>query len=295
MRDLYFQFVRARHQAWLHRMEGAEPPWSDDPIVQTRKFTNVFRILDRGTQFVAKDLLYSESAISFNDALMRCFLYRYTNRPEPWIYFRKLVGRYPLTIDLSGQLQHVWYQYKADGNPMFGNAFKMFVGAENKGKDRLTWVLDLTRDVFSDPKFSDKFLKMQPYSDRMTWLETIPRCANFMGMQILTDIGYSHWIQANEDQFIIPGPGALIGARHISLDTGPITTIYQLRDHWRNSEDEVILPGIWRIPSLMDIQNTLCEFGKYMRWREQPIRSKPYTGIGKLPEPFYPPHWKGTE
>lgn len=60
----------------------------------------------------------------------------------------------------------------------------------------------------------------------------------------------------------------------------------------------VTLPdgSIW-YPSLMDVQNTLCEFGKYVKHmgRGGNDTKKPYKGSGSTPLPVYPAHWKGTE
>lgn len=45
----FWQFVRDRHDIYLKREAGEPPPWTDDPILSTRRFTNVVRELDRGT------------------------------------------------------------------------------------------------------------------------------------------------------------------------------------------------------------------------------------------------------
>jgi hypothetical protein len=46
------KFMKARHAIFLARREGANPPWTRDPILQTYKFTNVYRELDRVTVWV---------------------------------------------------------------------------------------------------------------------------------------------------------------------------------------------------------------------------------------------------
>lgn len=81
MNTVYHDFVVARHQIWEKRQLGLPAPWATDPLLNTRKFTNVFRVLDAGTQFVIRELFPDTT---YQTALMRAFLYRYTNRPEPW-------------------------------------------------------------------------------------------------------------------------------------------------------------------------------------------------------------------
>ena len=52
MVELYQHMVRERHQIWLARQNGATYPWTSDPVLANRKFTNMFRVLDPGSQFV---------------------------------------------------------------------------------------------------------------------------------------------------------------------------------------------------------------------------------------------------
>jgi hypothetical protein len=48
-----------------------------------------------------------------------------------------------------------------------------------------------------------------------------------------------------------------------------------------------------RVPSWMDVQNTLCEFSKWVRFSEKPLPGKPYRPAhpGPQPAPLLPQHW----
>ena len=43
----------------------------------------------------------------------------------------------------------------------------------------------------------------------------------------------------------------------------------------------------------MDVQNTLCEFSKYVRFQSKPIPTKQYVPAhpGPQPPPVLPKHW----
>jgi hypothetical protein len=283
MIETYRRFVIERHRIWERRQLGLPGPWTTDPVLATRKFCNVFRVLDAGSQFLVGELL---PATDFHTALMRCFLYRYTNRPEPWVAFKGRVGHYPSPEDLTdGSLLDFWRVYRAEGGAVFGNAYKMFSGLENRGTDRLTWAVELARTYFADDIFTDTFAMQRAQADRARLLQTIPRCAGFMSMQILTDIGYSEHVQADENEFIIPGPGARAGAAHIAPERDAEDLIRELTYYWAGGP--AFLYG--RPPSLMDVQNTLCEFSKYVKYKPS---TTPYTGSGPLPEPILPTHWR---
>ena len=107
----FLTFVEARHEAWLNRQAGKPGPWTDEPIVQTRKFTNVFRILDHGTQFIMTDLI--EDGLSDRDMLMRLFLYRHTGRTEVWRHLLVDMGCYPTVDDLTDVLES-WQAYRGE-------------------------------------------------------------------------------------------------------------------------------------------------------------------------------------
>lgn len=293
--ELYLRFVEERHHVWRRRMLDPDAaPWTGDRVIATKKFTNVYRVLDHGSQFVVRELLYSDSPAP-EDALARVFLYRYTNTPRPWEAFKEDFGRYPLRADLEpdGALSQFWQDYKAGGNPIFGSAYKMFVGQENRGLDRLTWVLQHGwRAVgYEGDNIVDRFLEADGPAAKHAVLKTVPRCADFMGLQVLTDWGY-YDPTYDENVFVVAGPGSTLGAKEIDPDARPYDMIMWAHEQVLSRPYSPLL-GV-RPPSWMDVQNTLCEFSKYVRyWRAapKPTQYRP-AHPGVQPPPFLPPHWR---
>lgn len=292
--NTYVRFVKERHRIWERRQQGGDPgqPLTLDPVLRAKKFTNVYRILDVGTQFVCEELLESATP---EERLVRAFLYRYTNRPEPWVAFREEFGRYPTRADLHETLPEFWLDYKLAGNPIFGNAYRMFVGQENAGEDRLSWMLRTAQNAvgYGHDQIVDDFLEADPSAEaRLAILKRVPRCANFMGMQIVTDFGYldPHY---DEDEYVVAGPGSTKGAREIDRSCRPVEMIHICHLHLSRMANPVLLVG--RTPSLMDVQNTLCEFSKYVRYLRLGVPDRPYRPAhpGPQPRPWLPPHWRG--
>ncbi|TXH55942.1 MAG: hypothetical protein E6Q97_07670, partial [Desulfurellales bacterium] len=54
--DDFWNWVNERHAIHLRRYAGEEPPWTNDPVLQQFRFTEVFRELDRGTRVCWKML-----------------------------------------------------------------------------------------------------------------------------------------------------------------------------------------------------------------------------------------------
>jgi hypothetical protein len=293
----YLDFVNERHRVYERRLAGEPGPWTNDLVLRDHKFTNVYRVLDFGSQFLLRELLLEDEHMDSGVVLMRCFLYRYTNRPEPWLAFHEEFGRYPVREDLERNLPDLWREYRAGGNPVFGNAFKMFSGAENKGTDRLTWVTGLTNRYFGfgPDDVTYAFLTAKTASEKLAVLKTIPRCADFMAMQILTDWGY--WApDYNENDFVVAGPGARLGAKIIWPETRKPEQVIAIARRAVLAEEDCPRLGE-RPPSLMDIQNTLCEFSKYVRYLGLPRKRhewKPAHDV-KLPTPTLPKHWPDAQ
>lgn len=294
----YLDFVCERHKIWGHRQSGHEQPWTKDPILATKKFTNVYRVLDAGSQFLVKMMHADADQTTPEDVLLRAFIYRYTNRPEPYQAFHEEFGRYPLRTDLERNLPDLWRDYHAAGNPIFGSAYKMFVGQENRGLDRLSWVLGLTAASFGGgpADITEDFLVAGSPEERIFALRKAPRCAGFMSMQILTDWGY--WSPTHdENAYVVPGPGAVVGARAIGMEAQSAITWARSALLWRDDQPVLFTGKGLRAPSLMDIQNTFCEFGKYARYLTKPLPPKQYRPAhpGPQPAPFLPPHWQGEK
>lgn len=297
----FLGYVEARHQVWEARQAGLPQPWTDEPIVASRKFTNVFRILDPGTQFIMTDLL--EDDPSERDLLMRLFLYRHTGRTEVWEYARVMMGQYPTTEDLDDLLE-VWRDYRGEGKgrPVFTGAYLVFPQSATPGTDKLESIINLTARLFCEGRFPDgdivpDFLASTTQAERFATLRRNKGVADFMSMQILTDWGYTpHSGVDREDEFVVPGPGARKGAAALDPGRKAEDVLRWAVDSIRNSEScpTLDVPGSKpRVPSYMDVQNTLCEFSKYVRYASKPLPNKPYQPAHPGPQdpPVLPEHW----
>jgi hypothetical protein len=287
----FTDFVTERHRIWEQRQAGLPQPWTADPILERKKFTSVFRILDPGTQFIMTDLIDPE--IGPRDQLMRLFLYRHTGRVEAWEYLALVGSGYPLVDDLF-EPREVWSAYRAQGNPLFTNAYLVFPQSTVPGTDKLSSIIDLTSRLFSPSSPQDvvpDFLAASSQAERFAVLRRNKGVADFMSMQILTDWGYTpHAGEDRENEFVVCGPGAVKGAATIDPRSRPLDV-----HRW-------VTNALWasggptlgdRLPSYMDTQNTLCEFSKYVRWEAKGVTGKPYRAAhpGPQPVPVLPKHW----
>ncbi len=57
--DAYWRFATERQAVFFRRLERQPPPWTNDPVLRRFKFTNAYRILDRVSQYLVRNVMYS--------------------------------------------------------------------------------------------------------------------------------------------------------------------------------------------------------------------------------------------
>lgn len=288
----YLAFVEERHRVWELRQQGAPQPWTNDPVLASVKFTNVFRILDPGTQFIMTDLVQGDPGD--RDMLMRVFLYRHTGRIDAWQYARIQQGQYPIVELLTTEqgTRRAWHQYRDSGTgKIFTNAYLVFPQSHTRGTDKLDSIVDLAKRLFapdSDEDVVPEFLDAGTQVERFEVLRRNKGVGDFMAMQVLTDWGYLGSTDL-EDEFVVPGPGAKRGLAALGLPSSEEAVRF-VQGMIHLSPGCPTLQG--RKPSLMDVQNTLCEFGKYERALTRPVgRAYSPAHPGSQPDPVLPEYW----
>src|SRR5579863_252995 len=74
--DLYWYFAAERQATLNRRVEGTAPPWTDDPILQTFKFCNVYRAADRVSQYMIREVACNIEAVEPVDRLFQIVAFR---------------------------------------------------------------------------------------------------------------------------------------------------------------------------------------------------------------------------
>jgi hypothetical protein len=282
----FLRFVEERHRIWEARQTGAPQPWTEDAVLAQRKFTNVFRLLDPGSQFVITDLY--EDGLDPADYLFRCFLYRNTNLPRAWRALRAALGRYPVLVDLP-RVREFWVNYsEGQGEQLFSGAYKIYPQSLVRGTNKVETIVDFVRFMFVDRELAGEFLVADSTEARFRVLRHNKGMGDFMSMQILTDFGYG--TDFHENDFVAPGPGAINGAKLLGIPPGDA-----LKWAWETLGEIPSPPVIFGSHRLskMDVQNCLCEFYKYAKFVRKSHEKQPYLPANPgVPLPAKRPrHW----
>ena len=85
----FFYWINERHQIYINRWEKNLPkPWTEDPIFQQYKFTNVFRQLDRVTKEYTRLVNNPTMRKDPHLLMLDTILFRMFNLPETYVELR---------------------------------------------------------------------------------------------------------------------------------------------------------------------------------------------------------------
>lgn len=272
----FFAFITERHAIYRRRIEGQKKPWTDDPILQQYKFTNVFRQLDKGTGWLHRLLNSSAKHVPPDMVMWTVCWYRMFNW---WEHAEYWANRKHLPT--SKELEDYILDVKSKGRKVF-TAAHMTTGTPFEAK-HLTYIraceaLWKNRKIFTELCKNDS---MEFVFYRLIKEYLIGR---FVGYEIVCDLAFTRLLDDAKDRLTWAnmGPGAQRGLQRLgfqssSQDDG-VRSMRQLHSLADSFLPEWILNSPCAPFELREIEHSLCEFDKYERVR---------TGAGR-PRQKYP-------
>jgi hypothetical protein len=281
---IYEKMVTERHLIWYRRQTNQQPPWTEDPILTNLKMTNMFRVLDPGSQFVFQ--LSDPDPI---DTIARLVFYRITNLPSTWYAMRAVLGDFPIARDFRLRpevILHTLNEHRAAGNRIFSGAY-IIVPEPGTRNDKAEGAVRLTQRFIEE--YAPAFLTATSQEKRFAVLRSTPGLGPFLSMQILTDWGYLQK-RTPDLSFVIAGPGARRGAAILNPDIPAEQVIQEVYTEW--AVDRLVRLG-GKPLTPMDVQNTMCEWSKYHREIGTPRKKSVYRVAhpGAQPQPILPQWW----
>ena len=82
--DLYWYFAAERQSIFEKKKQGLMAPWTEDKILQEYKFCNSYRVNDRVSQYLLKNVIYNGKKYSDKDMIFRIILFKLFNKESTW-------------------------------------------------------------------------------------------------------------------------------------------------------------------------------------------------------------------
>jgi len=297
--DTYWYFAYERLMMLLRRQAG-NSMLSDDPILGHYKFCNTYRVCDRVTQYLIRNVQYNASW-SDEDVVLRTVLFRLFSWPSTW----EEIGGESLstaTWDKSW-LQSILDARYARGEKLYTHAFILSghdaFGLGKKHKNHLSLVEKM---IFED-KLPRLIIRAGSLEEIYKLLIEYPMIGRFMAYQLAIDLNYSSAINFSESSFVIAGPGALRGIDKCFESIGQYSPeeiiMYMVESQSDNFKRlGYDFPGLYgRKLQAIDCQGLFCELDKYSRVKFPELtsnRKRIKSSYRPSPEPltlFFPPKW----
>lgn len=251
---LFFETMYERQMIWKRRfIDKKEKPWTNNKIFQGSKFTNIYRELDRSSQWQIKNILLDDK-LSLVNLIWKLMVYRFFNNPETFTFEPKGKSIQPSLFGekiKSGlkQAQSVqelisasrwkngipsWEEYDED-------EFSRFIaGIRSSGKNPFTSAYVINSRVAVEYSRDYCYTKVViPYlhdniknliakiktakkpEDIIEYLKSFPTVADFIAHEFYQDFTYIPrytnrvFMRFDQNDFTNVGPGASMGIRLI--------------------------------------------------------------------------------
>lgn len=301
--DLYWYFAWERQNIFWKKLNGEEAPWTDDYILQQYKFCNSYRVNDRVSQYLLKNVIYNENIYEDEDMLFRIILFKLFNKEATWELLVNEFGNITLKEFNFEIYSKVLSEATLKGVKIYNDAY---ISCANKafGYDRKhDNHLALLNKMFNEDKIASKIKACKTMKEAFDIIKSYPLIGNFMAYQLVTDINYSEVVDWREDEFTVAGPGSLRGIKKCFIDTGDMSNEDIIRYMYERQDEEfkrlnLDFKKIGDRPlQLIDCQNIFCELDKYCREKVPELKSnrtkikKKYVSKKEKIEYMYPPKW----
>jgi hypothetical protein len=284
--EAYWKFASERQRIFWRRYRRTpisldlDKPllWTDDPILQMFKFTNTYRVLDRVSQYLLKNVIYTGCTDAGcqahqwpNNTVFRIMFFKLFNRPETWELMCQGLGEEPSlnNWDVS-KYDAILTAAQDRGERIYSNAYMMTAAGSN-GDRRHRMYLKLWDKMFLEDQMADKIMAAPSLEEVYNIIRPYRTMGPFLAMQYAIDINYSEVIDFQETDFIIAGPGARRGILKCFDTTGgmpeaDIIRWVQATQDEQFAARELEFEKIGNRPlQLIDCQSLFCETDKYAR------------------------------
>lgn len=302
--DTYWRFAAERQAIFFARMKESFPPWTSDPILRVHKFTNCYRASDRVSQYLIKNVIYAGDQ-SPHEVFFRTMLFKFFNKIETWELLTREFGVVCFAGYLFDRYDAVLTKAIESGSRIYSAAYIMPSGGPKSPYSRKHRMhLKLLEQMMHDALFA-KLSDLKSMAKAFAMLRSYPSIGDFLAYQFVTDLNYSNFLNFDEMEFVMPGPGARDGIRKCFSDQGGLDESGIIRMVTERQEVEferlgLSFKSLWGRPlQLIDCQNIFCEVDKYARIKHpeivgitgrQRIKQK-FSPITKSIDYWYPPKW----
>jgi hypothetical protein len=302
--NTYWRFAAERQEIFFNRFYGKPRPWTEDPILDRYKFTNAYRASDRVSQYLIRRVIYRGSQAP-RELFFRIILFKLFNLIETWERLEAAFGELSVKEFDPIKYDAVLTAAMEAGATIYSGAYIMPSGDARWRQDRKHRMHLRLLEYMLSLRLAERVASARNMKEVFELLKSVPSIGDFLAYQFATDLNYSPLTNFDENEFVVPGPGAKSGIQKCFSTLGGLTEADLIRFVGDRQEDEmrsrsIHFRDLWGRPlQLIDCQNLFCEVDKYSRVYHPDIqgisgRTRIKQQFRPLAEPinyWYPPKW----
>jgi hypothetical protein len=268
--DTYWRFAAERHAMFERRLSDPIGPWTEDRILQTYRFTNVYRVLDRVSQYLVREVQYRPGPSQAPaEVFFRTMLFKLFNKIETWELLEDSLGPVSWQSFDFDAASAVLGRAMSEGQRVYSAAYIMpapALGHERKHDNHLALLSLMMQDGLPA-----RIQRAGSLREVFELILTYPGLGKFLAFQYAIDLNYSSMLDFSEGDFVVAGPGALDGISKCfagSENSDPARIILDMVDRQTAEFARLGLSfsGLFGRPlQPIDCQNIFCEISKYAR------------------------------
>lgn len=289
---MFVYWIKERYSIHIKKdLMKLPPPWTNDPILQTVRFTNVRREHDKESRYLIENCC-ENPYLTYRDKIANIFLFRMLNKAE------SVEGIFPVRFseydpakigDWANSLPKNFKQFKKVFmvSGMMGN-INLLIGKRESG---IQSCADYCKYLWDNGTF-ESLLGCFDAESIFNKISSIRGIGEFMAYQIFVDMTYCPECLVSENEFVVAGPGCKEGLKLLFNEKdglSPEELLFWLRDNWENECTQfgiewspcnifIDLPeSEWHM-NVMSIENCCCEISKYYRAWNGGFVTRKYKG-----------------
>lgn len=294
--------------------------WTQDDILAEYRFTNVYRCLDRVSQYLLSHVIYNGKQYEPEDVFFRVLVFKHFNSIPTWERLEKELGDITYQVGFD-RLASVLDKIVAEGSTIYNNAYIVnccfyqlpkYARFAGMSKHRVHFAI-FEEEIFQNGHIYD-FLEAKTFAELYKVFRDMDIYGDFLAQQYVIDFGYTPLYSFTENEFVVTGPGSLKGigwcfdgAKGKRYDfAGAIKwTQENFEDRMQafcKESGMVWRPLPWEpVPTLTNLQNCYCEVSKFAKGlgatfnakRKERIKRTYSESVNKI-DYVFPPKWGAT-
>lgn len=262
--DLIY-WIEERQKVAAAKLLGEPKPWSQDPIFQSTRFTNVHREDDTVTIWIKEN--WRDPYARHPNLAFAMVLARVVNLPDTL----QLLG-FPDTWSSQGFIESMDFIGR-DGRKLWTSAYMVTGGYSEGGETKQVIMARVLDKAFVN---AGQIREGDTLEAASNVIQRTPGLGTFLAAQVIADLKYTPLLAGASDRwtYCAPGPGSTMGLNFLhGRDRNKSINNKDFMREVNELADKLMDDGVI-ILDAHDTQNCLCEFSKYIRIRDYGGRTK---------------------